>query len=479
MPHITGHDRSQLLLLPESLDDYVASENPVRFIEAFVDGLDLSTAGFSRVEAKEAGRPGYLPADLLKLYIYGYLNRIRSSRRLEAETHRNIEVIWLLRHLRPDFKTIADFRRDNRKAFRAVFRQFVLLCKQLDLFGRELLAVDGTRIKGVNNKDRNFTRASLTEFIKLADEKLGDYLQRLDQSDAAEQGTSGARVENLVEKIAAVRERRERCKAMLAELDRTGENQISLTDPDSRAMATHTHVAVGYNVQVAVDTKHKLIVEQQVTNQVVDMNLLTETAEPAKEILGVETIDVVADRGYFKIEDIEACEKAGMVPYIPRPQRGPSVREGLFRKDEFKYEAATDSMICPSGQRLHPYTSSLMRGLKKINYANRAACRDCPLRSQCTGNRFRSVSRLENEAVLDRMAARLARRPGILDQRRESVEHPFGTIKQWMYQGAFLMRGLDKVRAEFSLTALAYNIRRALNLVAFDELVAAVKAMQG
>lgn len=477
MPHITGHDRSQLLLLPESLDDYVGPDNPVRFIEAFVDGLDLAAAGFARVEPKETGRPSYLPGDLLKLYIYGYLNRIRSSRRLEAETHRNVEVIWLLRHLKPDFKTIADFRRDNRTAFRPVFRQFVLLCKQLDLFGRELLAVDGTRIKAVNNKDRNFTRASLTEFIKLADKKLDDYLQRLDRSDAAERGTRGARVENLAEKIAAVRQRRERCKAVLAELDRTGENQISLTDPDSRAMAAHTHVAVGYNVQVAVDIKHKLIVEQQVTNQVVDMGLLTGTAEPAKEILGVATIDVVADKGYFKIEDIEACEKAGMVPYVPRPQRGPSVREGLFRKDEFTYEAETDSMICPAGQRLHPYSSSMLRGLKKINYANRAACPDCVLRPRCTGNRFRSVSRLENEAVLDRMAARLARRPGILDRRRESVEHPFGTIKQWMYQGAFLMRRLEKVRAEFSLTALAYNIRRVLNLVPFDALMSVVKVV--
>ena len=306
MPHIVGHDRSQLLLLPESLDDYVGPENPVRVIEAFVEGLNLPAAGFARVEAEETGRPGYRPADLLKLYIYGYLNRIRSSRRLEAETHRNIEVIWLLRHLKPDFKTIADFRRDNRKAFRPVFRQFVLLCKQLDLFGRELLAVDGTRIKAVNNKDRNFTRASLAEFIKLADARLDDYLQRLDQSDASEITTGGSRVKNLAEKIAAIRQRRMRCEEMLAHLDQTGEEQISLTDPDSRAMAAHTRVGVGYNVQVAVDTKHKLIVEQQVTNQVVDMGLLTQTAAPAKEVLGVETIAVVADRGYFSIEDIES-----------------------------------------------------------------------------------------------------------------------------------------------------------------------------
>ena len=367
MSHIAGHNRSQALLLPESVDDYVGPENPVRFIDAFVDGLDLAAAGFVRVAPQVTGRPGYAPKDLLKLYVYGYLNRVRSSRRLEAETHRNIEVIWLLRHLKPDFKTIADFRRDNRKAFRPIFRRFVLLCRQLDLFGRELLAVDGTRIKAVNNKDRNFTRASLTKFIEVADAKLDDYLQRLDQSDVSESRTAGSRIKNLAEKIAAIRERRTRCKAMLTELDRTGEDQISLTDPDSRAMAAHTRVAVGYNVQVAVDAKHKLIVEQQVTNQVVDMGQLTQTAAPAKDVLGVETIAVVADKGHFKVEDIEACEKAGIEPYVPRPQRGPSVKAGLFRKDEFSYDAANDSFVCPAGQRLHPYSSSLLRELHPVS----------------------------------------------------------------------------------------------------------------
>src|SRR5271156_3922942 len=244
MSHITGPDRSRTLLLPESVDDYVGPENPVRFINAFVDGLDLTTAGFAGVVANWTGRPGYAPKDLLKLYIFGYLNRVRSSRRLEAETHRNIEVIWLLRHLKPDFKTIADFPPPQRKTLPPIFRQFVLLCGQLDPFGRELLAVDGTRIKAVNNKDRNFTRASLTRFIELADAKLDDYLQRLDQSDATESKTGGSRVKNLAEKIAAVRERRTRCKDMLAQLDRTGEEQITLTDPDSRAMAAHTRGAV-------------------------------------------------------------------------------------------------------------------------------------------------------------------------------------------------------------------------------------------
>src|SRR5271163_4332562 len=476
MTHIAGHDRSQTLLLPESVDDYVGADNPVRFIDAFVEGLDLAEAGFAGVTAKPTGRPGYAPKDLLKLYIYGYLNRVRSSRRLEAETHRNIEVIWLLRHLKPDFKTIADFRSDNRNAFRLVFRQFVLLCRELDLFGRELHAGDGTRIKAVNNKDRNFTRASLTKFIEMADAKLDDYLQRLDQSDAGETKTGGSRVKNLAEKITAIRDRRTRCQHMLAELDRTGEDQISLTDPDSRAMAAHTRVAVGYNVQVAVDAKHKLIVEQQVTNQVVDMGLLTQTAEAAKEVLGVETIAVVADKGYFEIEEVEACEKAGIEPYVPRPQRGPSVKAGLFGKDKFQYDAASDSFLCPAGQQLQAYSSSLLRGLKKINYVNKQACRDCPLRLLCTGNTFRTVSRLENEAVLERMQARLAKRPEVLDRRRETVEHPFGTIKQWMNQGAFLMRGLEKVRAEFSLTALAYNLRRVLNIVEFTELMAALNA---
>jgi len=386
----------------------------------------------------------------------------------------NIEVIWLLRHPKPISRQSLISAAITAALSTRCFGNSLLLCKQMDLFGRELLAVDGTRIKAVNNKDRNFTRASLTKFIELADAKLEDYLQRLEQSDATEIKTGGSRVKNLAEKINAIRERRTRCANMLAELDRTGEDQISLTDPDSRAMAAHTHVAVGYNVQIAVDTEHKLIVEQQVTNQVLDLGLLTETAEPAKEILEVDAISVVADKGYCKIEDIEACENAGILPYVPRPQRGPSVRAGLFRKDEFSYDADSDTYLCPAGQRLHAYSTSLLRGLTKTNYVNKLACDDCAIRTRCTDGKFRTVSRLENEAVMDRMQARVAKRPDILERRRETTEHPFGTIKQWMYQGAFLMRGLEKVRAEFSLTALAYNLRRVLNIVGFADLMAAL-----
>src|SRR5271166_2615420 len=478
MAHISGFERDQLLLLPEAVDDYVGSDNPVRFIDAFVDGLDLVEAGFGRVQPKATGRPGYAPGDLLKLYIYGYLNRVRSSRRLEAECHRNIEVIWLLRTLKPDFKTIADFRADNRAAFKSVFRQFTLLCKRLDLFGRELLAVDGTRIKAVNNKDRNFTRNSLEKFIKAADERLADYLRRLDEGDAAEKATSGARVKNLAEKIEALRKKRGQYDVMLKQLERTGEDQISLTDPDSRAMAAHTRVAVGYNIQVAVDAKHKLIVEQEVTNQVVDMGLLQATAEPAREILEVETIDVVAAKGYFKTEDIAACEKAGLTPHEPRPQRGSSVSNGFFRKDEFSYDPERDAYACPGGHELRPLRHGKLREMTKVDYGNPAACRDCPLRPRCTDAGYRAVSRLEHEDALDRMAARLKARPEILDLRRETVEHPFGSIKQWMNQGAFLMCGLEKVRAEFSLTALVYNLRRVLNILGMDKMMAAVAAQQ-
>lgn len=476
MRTITGTDRSQSLLLPAAVEDYVAPDNPVRFIDAFVDGLDLAALGFVRAAPKATGRPGYHPGDLLKLYIYGYLNRIRSSRRLEAETHRNLEVIWLMRQLRPDFKTIADFRRQNRDAFAKVFRRFVLLCRDLDLFGRDLIAVDGTRIKAVNNKDRNFTRASLRKFIESAEAKLADYLQRLDNGDAAEQGATDPADPNLAAKIAAIKAKRDQRKALLDELDRTGEAQISLTDPDSRAMAGHTRTGVGYNVQCAVDAKNKLIVDQQVTNNVVDMGLLEQASASAKDILGVDRIDVVADSGYYRAEDIEACEKNGLIPHVPRPKRGSSVSNGRFGREMFRYDRDRDLYICPGGADLAPNRKGKLRDMDRIGYTNAAACKVCELRKRCTTGMERRVHRLENEDALDRMEARLKARPGLKLIRHSTVEHPFGSIKQWMNQGAFLMRRLENVRGEFSLTALAYNIRRAITLVGIPALIEAVRA---
>ena len=475
MAYIEGHARDQALLLPASVEDYVAADSPVRFIDAFVDDLNLGEAGFHRSRPKATGRPGYDPGDMLKLYLYGYLNRVRSSRRLEAEATRNLELIWLLRGLRPDYKTIADFRRDNRSAFKAVFRAFVVLCRKLDLFGRELLAVDGTRLKAVNNPGRNFSRDKLARYIAAADERLEGYLAELDAIDRGEDGSGPGRGEALSAKITKVRERRQAQEAMLEQLNASGERQVSLTDPDARAMVTGQKTTVGYNAQVAVDAKHKLIVEQHVTNAATDMGLLAGTAGAAKETLGVERIAAVADMGYYKGEDIEACEANGITPYVARPQRGSAIASGRFPKERFSYDPAADAYRCPDGQLLDTRYRSVTRGHVSIQYSSPVACAACAIRARCTGGRWRRINRWENEAVLERMATRLAARPGILDVRRETVEHPFGSIKQWMNQGAFLMRGLENVRAEFCLTALAYNLRRAINVIGIPQLIQAVK----
>ena len=479
MRHIQGSDRAQSLLLPASVEDYVGEDNPVRAIEAFVDGFDLLKAGFVRAEAKETGRPGYHPGDLLKLYLYGYLNRVRSSRRLEAECHRNLEVIWLLRGLRPDFKTIADFRRENAPAFKAAFRRFVYLCRQLDLFGKELLAVDGTRLKAVNSQERNFTREKLKTMLRHADERLAGYLAELAKADGQESSPLAGipPTRNLAEKIATLQKRRGEYVAMAARLERTGETQVSLTDPDSRAMATYPKVGVGYNAQVAVDAKHKLIVEQEVTNAGSDLGQLAPTAIPAKEALGVETIQATADRGYFQGEDIAACAAAGIAAFVPKPLgRGAAASKGLFAKEAFTYDAQADTYRCPNGETLFPRTHWVKDGHRVIVYYHEAACKRCPIRAQCTSaKRRRQIVRWEGEAVLDAMAARLAANPQMTRLRRNTVEHPFGTIKHAMNQGHFLRKGLRQVRAEFSLSALAYNLLRVMNIVGVKALVEALR----
>lgn len=476
MAYIEGHARDQALLLPASVEDYVAADNPVRFIDAFVDDLDLGSAGFVRSRPKATGRPGYDPADMLKLYLYGYLNRVRSSRRLAAEAARNLELIWLLRGVRPDFRTIADFRCDNRAAFKAVFRAFVMLCRKLDLFGRELLAVDGTRLKAVNSRSRNFSRERLATYLAAVDGRLERYLAELDQIDRGEDGAGTGRGDTLATKIARLRGQRQASAALLGQLQDSGEGQISLTDPDARLMVAHSKVTVGYNAQVAVDAKHSLIVEQHVTNACNDIGLLAPIAGAAMEALGVERIDAVADMGYHAGDDIAACEAAGITPYIPRPHRGTAVGNGLFPKERFRYDPEADVYHCPGGQVLDTRYASVTRGHLSVQYSSPAACAGCRIKARCTKGRWRRINRGEHEAVIERMAARLAQRPDILVIRKSTVEHPFGSIKQWMNQGAFLMRGLEKVRAEFSLTALAYNLRRAITLIGVPGLIQAVQA---
>lgn len=474
MSYIEGESRNQSLLFPEILDDYITQDNLVRFIDAFVDGFKMEEMGFTHSTPEGTGRPPYDPRDLLKLYVYGYINGIRSSRKLERESGRNVEVMWLLRKLRPDFKTIADFRKENRKAFKGVFRQFTLLCKEMDLLGGELIAIDGSKFKAVNSSDRNFSQTKLQKRIKEIEEKIEKYLVEMDRADEEEGDSNQVSAEDLKEKIARLKERKGRYGELLKELERSGESQISLTDPDSRAMPLTPRGDVSYNVQVAVDSKHHLMVEQEVTNAVVDKDHLSFMARGAKEVLGVEKLDVVADMGYYHGDEIKACEDEGMTVYIPKPNTSANTALGLFGKERFVYDPKEDCYRCPAGEKLSYHFDSEELG-RKIRYYWTPACRGGPIKAQCTRNKaVRKITRWVHENILDRMEKRVKANWELMKQRKQIVEHPFGTIKFWNDQRHFLMRGLEKVKAEFSLSTLAYNIKRAVNIIGVRALVAAV-----
>jgi transposase len=476
MSFITGMDRAQTLLLPESLEDYVSTQHPVRFLDAFVEGLDLATCGFARTEAAETGRPPFAPGDLLKLYLWGYLNKVRSSRRLELECGRNLEVLWLLRKLRPDFKTIADFRKENAAAFKKVFRQFHLLCRDLGLFGAEVVAIDGTKLKAVNNVARNFTPQKLRASLGRIDARLAEFLAALDAGDGADAPPSAAAAApvrgSLEEKIAVLRERQQRYQEALQGLEESGATQVSLTDPDSRRMRK---VGVGYNAQIAVDARHKLIAAAEVTNEPTDHGQLAPMAAAAKEALGVEKLQAVADGGYYDHGQIAACAEIGVESYVPRPRKGSAEAGGRFGKEQFTYEASSDTYRCPEGHTLWREVEWLKRGEPHLAYANPEACRACPHQAQCTTAPYRRITRWAGEAVVEAMHARVAAHPEMIAQRKAIVEHPFGSIKFWQEQRTFMMRGLEKVRGEFHLSALAYNMKRVINIVGMERLLEAVR----
>jgi transposase len=457
MAYIVGFDRKQSMLLPESLEDYIGADHPVRFVDAFVDGLDLARCGFGRTQPRETGRPPFAPGDLLKLYRWGYLNQIRSSRRLERECARNLELIWLMGKLQPDFKTIADFRKDNAKAFKSVFRQFHLLCRDLDLFGRELVAIDGTKLKAVNNPARHYDDKKLRALLARIDAKLEEFVQALDRADGQEPSleadSRAGSAAQLQEKIAALRQRQGQYQELLAEMEKSGAREVSLTDPDSRRMHK---IGVGYNGQIAVDDKHKLIVAQEVVNEATDHGQLATMARAAKQALEVETLQAVADGGYYDNVTVAACESAGVEAYVPRPHKGSAASHGRYDKTQFTYDAAADTYQCPQGVTLEKETEGLKRGEKHYFYAHAEACRRCLHKAQCTTADYRRITRWHGEAALDRMHARVASAPALIACRKALVEHPFGTIKFWLNQRAFLMRGLEKVRAEFSLSTLCY-----------------------
>jgi transposase len=474
VPHIQGADRHAVIQFPPLLDDYIAPDNPVRVIDAFVDQLDLQTLGFTRAVAPRMGRPAYHPADLLKLYVYGYLNRTRSSRLLEREAQRNVEVMWLLKQLTPDFKTIADFRKDNLQPIRAVCREFTLLCKDLDLFGGDLVAIDGSKFKAVNNRTRNFTAKKLERVLAEIDAKVTTYLVELEQQDA-EPPPEPPSIPNLPEKLARLHERRQRYLSYQQHLAASGATQLSLTDPDCRSMPVSHGMELGYNVQTAVDAKHKLIVEHEVTNVVTDESHLSSLAVRGKATLEVTTLAVVADVGYYDGDQVVACLQAGITPYIAKPQTSRNRKAGLFTKADFVYDPQEDRYTCPAQATLAYRFSSVEHGQSMRYYAT-AACRGCSLRSACTGNqRGRRITRREDEAVLDIMVERVRQHPKIMKQRKQIVEHPFGTMKRALNHGYFLLRGLPKVRTEMSMTVLTYNLKRVLTIVGVTELLAVLR----
>lgn len=472
---IEGEDRTQSALLPDCLDDYVGEDNPVRAVDAFVEQLDLKQLGFARAEPKVTGRPAYHPATLLKIYIYGYLNRIQSSRRLEREVQRNLELIWLTGHLTPDFKTIADFRKDNGPAIQRVCREFVLLCRNFDLFSEAMVAIDGSKFKAVNNRDKNFTERKLQARQEQVEESIGRYLAELDRADRQPSAVSEDRVSQLKERIAGLQSQMQRLKEIGVEMQAAPDGQVSLTDPDSRSMATSGRGTgiVGYNVQIAVDAEHHLLVAHEVTNLGHDRTQLAPMSQATKEVLGGSNLTVLADRGYFNGEQIKTCEDRGIETLVPKPLTSNSKAAGLFDKQDFIYDAEKDEYHCPAGERAIWRFSTTERG-QVINKYWSSACTKCALKPQCTTSPYRRIARWEHEHILDRMLERLKRTPDASRIRRRTVEHVFGTLKAWMGSTHFLTKTLPRVSTEMSLHVLAYNLKRMLEIFGVKPLIRAM-----
>ena len=473
---IEGEDRYQATLFPESLDEYIAEDSAVRVIDVFVDDLDISGLGF-KTEASDTGRPGYHPKTMLKLYIYGYLNRVQSSRRLEREARRNVELMWLTGRLAPDFKTIADFRKDNGVAIRLVCREFVMLCRKLKLFTDAFVAIDGSKFKAVNTRDKNYSKAKMKRRLAQIDDSIVRYLGQIESADRVDPGGSIDKVDRLQDKISALKAEMQRLKKLEARMLETPGQQISLTDPDARSMATSGRGSgvVGYNVQTAVDARHHLIVAHEVTNSGSDRSQLYNMASQAKRALDVETLEVVADRGYFKGEEILACEQDNITTYLPKPYTSGSVKKGLYSKRDFVYHPDDDEYECPAGERLiHRFTSE-EKGQTLHKYWS-SACPGCPIRSKCTTSKYRRVARWEHEEVLEALERRLDAEPGRMRVRRTTSEHPFGTLKAWMGATHFQTRTLPRVSTEMSLHVLAYNLRRVINIMGAKPLMAAIRS---
>lgn len=471
---IEGEARTQATLFPERIDDYVSKENPIRVIDVFIDSIHLSGMGFKTTPAA-TGRPAYHPASMLKLYVYGYLNRVQSSRRLEREAGRNVELMWLLGRLAPDFKTIADFRKNNTKAIQLVCREFVQVCRKLNLFTDAFVAIDGSKFKAVNNRDRNYTQAKLKRRLEDIDKSINRYLEQIASADRQDDLVAKDKTERLETKIAKLKKEIERLNDIEVQLLATPDKQISLTDPDARSMKTRGTGMVGYNVQTAVDVKHHLITAHEVTNVGHDRGQLNNMATQAKDAMATDELTIVADRGYFNSKEIKACEDAGYKTYLPKPQTSGNMSKGLFSKRDFIYIAEDDEYHCPAGQRLIRHMQTREKGQLLYRYWC-SVCQTCAIKAQCTPGKERRVTRWEHEAVIDRAQARIDQEPERMKARRETVEHPYGTIKHWMGYTHFQMKTLERVSAEMSLHVLAYNLKRVMNIMGVGTLIDAMQA---
>ncbi|MDG0024540.1 IS1182 family transposase [Trinickia sp. Y13] len=473
---VEGDDRKQVSLLPECIDDYIGQDDPVRVIDVFVDELELEDLGFNGAIPALTGRPSYNPGVMLKIYIYGYLNRVPSSRRLERECQRNVELMWLTGRLAPDFKTIADFRRDNGAAIRNVCRRFVELCRGLKLLSSDIVAIDGSKFKAVNSRDKNYTTGKIDKRRQQIEESIQRYLDAIETADRTNPTGSDVKAVRLYDKIARLRQEMRELARVRKQLQKQPDKRLSKTDSDARSMATSGRGSgiVGYNVQVAVDAKHHLIVEHEVTNVGNDHGQLSRMAASAKRAMAKPKLKVLADRGYFSGPEIRACELNNISAYVPKPLTSASRKKGLFTKADFVYVARDDVYRCPAGERaIHRFDTVENDMNPRVYWPS--ACPRCPMKKQCSPSDYRRIRRWEHEDILEAMQRRLDRKPDAMTIRRSTVEHVFGTLKHWMGPAHFLTRTLGRVSTEMSLLVLAYNIKRVINILGVLRAMKSVK----
>ena len=480
MRYIEGVNRKRRISFPEYIDDYITDNNPVRVIDAFVHSLNLKNLGFINDEMTDIGRPGYNPADMLKLFLYGYMNRIASSRRLETEAARNIELMWLLRKLKPDYRTIAEFRKQNKESIQNVFHQFVSLCKGWDLFGMELIAVDGSKFRACNSKKNNFNQKSLERKLKYIDEKLHEYMSELDQNDDNEVSNRMPDKEEIRKKVGELKKRKETYQCYQNELKNNGNTEISTTDPDARLMSVNNNgIDVCYNVQTVVDSKHKLVVDCDIINNPTDHGYLSKMGKRAKDVFEVDTIKVLADKGYYNTDDLKKCVKEGLITYVLKQVFSNATGEREFYSDRFKYDKERNKYLCPAGQELYLMRkSTVTEKTKKLMYKNVDACNKCQLKVKCTKSEDgRMIIRSVDQDFLDIVDKRTEENKELYRKRQMIVEHPFGTVKRGWGFSYFLTKGLESVRTEVSLAFLAYNMKRVINIMGIENILKRLKEL--